>query len=60
MARVCSVVPKAGSVPGTAFQHVHKQSRKGMNNELAEFADDTKLFRTVSSKAGCEELQRLL
>lgn len=54
------MVPKAGSVPGTAFQHVHKQSRKGMNNELAEFADDTKLFRTVSSKAGCEELQRLL
>jgi len=24
---------------------------------LAEFAEDTKLFRTVSSRAGCDELQ---
>lgn len=55
------MVHKADLVPpGIAVQYVHIQSRKGMNNKWAEFANDTKVFGTVSSNTVCELLQRLL
>lgn len=61
IARVFTMVHKADLVPpGIAVQYVHIQSRKGMNNKWAEFANDTKVFGTVSSNAVCEFLQRLL
>lgn len=61
IARVFTMVHKADLVPpGIAVQYVHIESRKGMNNKWAEFANDTKVFGTVSSNAVCELLQRLL
>ncbi|CAM4619647.1 unnamed protein product [Caretta caretta] len=52
---VISGVPQ-GSVLGPIL--FINDMEKGVNSEVAKFADDTKLIKIVKTKAGCEELQK--
>ncbi|CAM4540291.1 unnamed protein product [Caretta caretta] len=55
---VNSGVPQ-GSVLGPILFHLFTNDlEKGVNSEVAKFADDTKLLRTVKTKADCEALQK--
>jgi len=39
---------------------VESELEKGLNSEVAKFADDTVLFRVIKMKADCEDLQEIL
>ncbi|CAM5086896.1 unnamed protein product [Natator depressus] len=55
---VTNGVPQ-GSVLGLIlFNLLINDLEKGVNSEVAKFADDTKLLKTVKTKADCEELQK--
>lgn len=44
----------------TVVENVISELEKGLNSEVANFADDTVLFRVIKMKADCEDLQEIL
>lgn len=42
------------------FVRNKNELEKGLNSEVAKFADDTVLFRVIKMEADCEDLQEIL
>ena len=55
---VYSGVPQASVLAPIIFNLFINDLELGVSNEVAKFADDTKLFKVVKTERYCEELQR--
>uniref|UniRef100_A0A674K437 Zinc finger CW-type and PWWP domain containing 1 n=1 Tax=Terrapene triunguis TaxID=2587831 RepID=A0A674K437_9SAUR len=55
---VNSGFPQGSALGPVLFNTFVNDLERGVNSEVAKFADDTKLLKIVKSKADCEELQR--